>query len=135
MNKFLKWFCPIVWLKILFNIGFAIPAILLPQWLLSLLSLPAAYPTVWLRDAGLLLFFLSIIYFPAGIEPLRYKHTAVIMVLAHLTFGVFWLWPFFFANGPKAYLAFGLVDLGFGVVLGILLYLLFREEDVYARNS
>jgi len=135
MNKYLKWFCPIVWLKILVNLGFAIPAIFFPSWLLSLMRLPAAYPTVWLRDAGLLLFFLSLMYFPTGLDPLRYKDNATIMVLGHLSFGVFWLWPVFFANAPRAYLGFGLIDLSFGIALGILLLRLLKEESEYARSE
>ena len=134
MNSYLKWFCPIVWIKILVNLGFAIPAVLCPLWLLSLIRLPPASPTIWLRDAGLLLFFLSLMYFPTAIDPVRYKDNATIMVFGHLTFGVFWLWPVFFANAPKVYLGFGLIDLSFGAVLGILLLRLRKEEREYTRS-
>ena len=64
---------------------------------------------------------------------LRYKFNAVAMVIARLAFGLFWLWPFFFANAPKAYLVFGAIDLGFGITQGILLFLLLREEERYAQ--
>jgi hypothetical protein len=57
------------------------------------------------------------------------------MVLGHLTFGVFWLWPVFFANAPKAYLGFGLIDLSFGIALGILLLRLLKEENEYTRSE
>ena len=133
MNHYLKWFCPIVWLGILANLGFALPAIFFPEWLLRWVNLPTTYELLWLRDAGLLLFFLSILYFPASVDPLRYKFNAVAMVIARLAFGLFWLWPFFFANAPKAYLIFGAIDLGFGIVQGILLLLLLREEEHYAQ--
>jgi len=55
------------------------------------------------------------------------------MVVARLAFGLFWLLPFFFANAPKAYLIFGAIDLGFGLLQGILLFLLLREEEHYAQ--
>src|ERR1044072_6336173 len=129
MNHYLKWFCPIVWLGILANLGFALPAIFFPERLLSWINLPKPDYPMRLRAAGILLFFLSILYFPASINPLRYKFNAVAMVIARLAFGLFWLWPFFFANAPKAYLPFGAIDLGFGIVQGILLLLLLREEE------
>ena len=132
MNKYLKWFCPIVWVGILVNLGFAIPAIFFPGWLLSLVGLPSSYQSVWLQDAGLLLFFLSILYFPAGLDPLRYKLNAMMMVAARLAFAIFWIWPVLFANAPRAYLIFGAIDLSFGLAQGILLLLLLREEEQYA---
>ena len=135
MNRYLKWFCPVVWIGILVNLGFALPAIFFPEGLLRLMNLPIPETKylIWLRDAGMLLFFLSIMYFPAGSNPLRYKFNAVVMVIARLAFGVFWLWPFFFANAPKAYLLFGAIDLGFGLLQGILLFLLLKEEERYAQ--
>ena len=135
MNHYVKWFCPIVWLGILGNFGFALPAILFPQWLLSAVGLPASYQSVWLGDAGLLLFFLSILYFPAGLDPMRYKLNAIVLVVARFVFAVFWLWPVFFANAPRAYLIFGLIDLAFGIAQGILLLLVLREEKQYARAA
>jgi len=56
----------------------------------------------------------------------------VILVVARLAFAIFWLWPVFFANAPKAYLIFGAIDLTFGIAQGILLLLLLREEKQYA---
>ena len=129
MNRYLRLFAPVVWLGVLANMGFAVAALFAPGWLLGLLRLPSSpYGTIWLRDAALLVFFLSITYLPAATDPLRYKVNAVVLVLARLVLGTFWLWMVFFANAPRGYLVLGFLDLGFGVAQGFLLYLLLREE-------
>lgn len=131
MNRYQKWFALAVLLGIIANFSFSFPAVLAPSWLLTRLDLPQAYQTIWLRDAGLLLFFLTVLYFPAALNPLRYKVNSVVLVVGRLAFGLFWLWPYFFANAPRAYLTFGLIDLGLGLLQGVLLLLLLREEEKY----
>lgn len=129
MNRYLRWFAPVVLLGVLANVGFAAAALFAPGWLSGLLRLPSSPDgTVWLRDAALLVFFLSLTYVPAATDPLRYKVNAVVLVLARLVLGVYWLWIVYFANAPRGYLALGFLDLGFGVAQGLLLYLFLREE-------
>ncbi len=133
-NTYLKWFRLVVWLGILVNLSFAVPAVFAPSWLLTRMNLPLADQTIWLRDAGMLLFFLSTMYIPAARDPGRYTFNAVFAVIARLVFAVFWLVPVLGANAPLGYLFFGLVDLSFGLGQASLLLLLQRKER-YIRGE
>jgi hypothetical protein len=135
MNRYLKIFCPVVWLGVLINLGLALTAVFAPGWLMSWLHWPAPHSSIWIRAAGLLSVFLSSLYFAAGYDPLRYKANAVVSVVARLTLSLLWLWPVVFAHYPRAFWVIGLVDLVFGLAQGVLLILLLREEDQYARAA
>lgn len=131
MNKYLRWYAPAVWLGVAANVlGFVVPVFLAPAWLLARLRLPySPYQTVWLRDAALLLLFLSITYLPSASDPLRYKVNAVVGAAGRLIFALFWIWPVLFASAPRGFLVLGALDGAIGLVQGILLYLLLREEE------
>jgi hypothetical protein len=135
MNRYVRWFCPVVWLGIAANAAFAVPALVAPGWLLRTVGLAPSYDSVWLGDAALLLLFLSITYFPAGLDPVRYRTNAIVLVVARWAFALFWLWPVFFNNAPRAYLLFGLTDLAFGAVQGVLLWLVLKEEAKYTTPA
>jgi hypothetical protein len=134
MNKYLRWYAPAVWLGVLANVfGFVVPVFLAPGWLLVRLRLPyMPYQDVWLRDAALLLLFLSITYLPAATDPLRYKVNAVVGAVGRLVFSLFWIWPVLFAGAPRGFLVIGALDGIIGLVQGILLYKLLREEERFA---
>jgi hypothetical protein len=134
MNKYIRWYAPAVWLGVVANVlGFVVPVLLAPGWLLSRLNLPY-YPSsnVWLRDAALLLLFLSITYIPSAIDPLRYKVNAVVGAVGRLVFSLFWIWPVLFAGAPRGFLVVGALDGIIGLVQGVLLYKLLREEERFA---
>jgi hypothetical protein len=100
-----------------------------PDTLTSIFGLQKAVPTVWARDAGLFLIFVSLFYIPAARDPFRYRFNAYLLVIARLGYVVFWfagvwLLPDF---GPE-YLKFGILDLLFAVPQAILLILMFRTE-------
>jgi hypothetical protein len=127
-NPYLLWFRLVLWVGVLANLIFCVLAVFNPSGLLALLGLPPAHPLIWLQDAGGLLFLLSVMNFPAGIDPFRYRVNAVVSVLGRLVFGVFWFWQVLFADYPRAFLQLAFADTGFGVVLGILYLLLLRYE-------
>ena len=127
-NHYLKWFQAVFWLGILDNLSFAVPAVFAPAWLLQLVNLPMSDQPLWLRDSGMLLLFLSAMYVPAALDPVRYSFNVMVAMVARLVFAVFWLAPVVFGNAPAAYLLFGLLDLGFGLVQ-VILFILFRYED------
>jgi hypothetical protein len=134
MNKYLRWYAPAVWLGVVANVlGFVVPVFLAPRWLLSTLSLPySPYQTVWLRDAALLLLFLSITYLPSATDPVRYKVNAVVGAVGRLVFSLFWIWPVLFAGAPRGFLVIGALDGAIGLIQGILLVKLLREEERFA---
>jgi hypothetical protein len=134
MNKYLRWYAPAVWLGVLANIlGFVVPVFLAPGWLLRRLHLPyMPYQDVWLRDAALLLLFLSITYLPSATDPLRYKVNAIVGAVGRLVFSLFWIWPVLFAGAPRGFLVVGALDGAIGLIQGVLLYRLLREEERFA---
>src|SRR5207244_4328552 len=81
---------------------------------------PSNDPLIWPRFAALLLILLSAFYVPAAVDPSRYRASAWLAVLARFAGALFFL--------PQRYVAFGLFDLGFGVVEGLLLLLAVRAE-------
>jgi hypothetical protein len=127
-NPFVRWFRLAVWLGVLGNLIFAIPAVFFPGWLLSALCLPPVYPTIWLRDAGGLLFFLTLLYIPAATDPFRYNCNAMIAVGARLTFGLFWFWAVCFAGYPTEFLTLAWVDFVVGMLLLLTYIPLVRHE-------
>jgi hypothetical protein len=129
MNSYSKWFGRIVLFGVGVNIILSIPAILFPEWLLALLGLEAALPTVWVRFAANLLILLSLFYIPAAIDLQRYQANGWLAVISRLAGFVFFL------TQPRDYLMFGLVDLSFFIPEAILLILALRNQATIASTS
>lgn len=124
MNAYAKWFGRLVWVGVFVNVALSIPGLLFPEWLLGLLNLEPAVPTVWVRFSANLLILLSLFYIPAAINLYRYPANAVLAVFARFA-GLA-----FFLTQPREYLVFGLLDLTFAIPEGILLLLAQRVESV-----
>jgi hypothetical protein len=130
MNSYAKWFGRVVWLGIFANLFFIIPLCFFPETLLSLLKLQIPIPIIWVRAAGLLLLEISILYIPGAIDPYRYQATAWMSVLVTRGGGSsFFLCAVFLFGQDLGFLSIALVDLLFGVVEGILLYLATSKEQ------
>ena len=129
MNSYAKWFGRVVWLGIFANLFFIIPLCFFPETLLSLLNLQVPMPIIWVRAAGLLLLEISILYIPGAIDPYRYQATAWMSVLVTRGGGSsFFLCAVFLFGQDLGFLSIALVDLLFGVVEGILLFLATSKE-------
>jgi hypothetical protein len=127
-NSYSIWFGRVVWIGVLANLSFALPAILTPTLMLGFLDLEPTVPHIWVRFSGLLLFLLSLFYLPAANNLYHYRANAYLSIFSRLVGTVFFgvaVWVF---GKPAAYLPLGLVDLGFGVVQGILLLLALKHE-------
>jgi hypothetical protein len=101
---------------------------LAPELILGFLNLEPTIPHIWVRFAGLLLLLLSLFYLPAANNPYHYRANAYLSVFSRLAGIAFFgtaVWGF---GKSSAYLPLGLVDLGFGVVEGILLFLALKHE-------
>lgn len=130
MNTYAKWFGRVVWLGIIGNIFFGLLGLFVPDTLFVLFNLEPASPTVWARDAGLFIIFISLFYIPAAQDPFRHKYYAWLLVIARLAYVVFWfmgvlVWPDF----GSEYIKFGLIDLAISIPQVILLFLAFRNES------
>jgi hypothetical protein len=130
MNKYFRWYSGAVLVGSLINIlGMALPFIFVPQWYLDLFGLPGGGGSVvWMRQAGLLLFFISILYILGGRDPVRYSWNASFAVLVRMVIGIYWLWLVFGEGQTRAFLVFGILDCGYAVFNGILLLLVLRKN-------
>jgi hypothetical protein len=86
-----KWFGRIVWIGIIFNLCFALPAIFAPDMLLASLDMPPETSLLWLQNVGMLLLTLCIFYAPSAVAPGRYPTHTKLVVLARWIASVFWL--------------------------------------------
>ena len=131
MNNYAKWFGRIVWLGIFANLFFIIPLCFFPQTLLSFLNMQIPIPIIWVRAAGLLLLEISILYIPGALDPYRYQATAWMSVLVTRGGGSsFFLIAVLFFGQSLGFLTIAIVDLLFGVVEGILLFLATNEKSL-----
>jgi hypothetical protein len=129
MNKWIKWFNIVTFIGVLINIfGMALPFIFTPQWYLDFFGLPGGGGSIiWMRQAGLLLFFISVLYISGGRDPIRYNWNAVFAVLVRMTIGSYWLWLVFVEGQPRSFLIFGILDCVYAIFNGILLWLVLKH--------
>jgi len=105
-------------------LGMALPFIFCPQWYLDKFGLPGGDASiVWIRQAGFLLLFISILYVPGGFDPARYRMNAIFAVLARFTAGCYWLFLVFFAeHRTRSFIKFGVFDTAYAIFSGIMLW-------------
>lgn len=127
-NSYSIWFGRVVWLGVLVNLSCALPAIFRPDLLLGFLNLEPTAPYIWVRFSGLLLLLLSLFYLPAASNLYHYRANAYLAVFSRLAGITFFGTAVLFYGKPRTYLPMGLVDLGFGIVEGILLALAIKHE-------
>ena len=131
MNKFAKWFNIVTFIGVLINIlGMALPFIFLPQWYLDFFGLPGGGGSIiWMRQAGLLLFFISILYVSGGRDPIRYSLNAKFAILVRMAIGSYWLWLVFVEGQTRSFLFFGILDCSYAIFNGIFLWLTLKDSS------
>ena len=138
-NKYLKWFSIVTWLGVPVNLYFAIPAFFVPSYLVDTLELGGDFETVWLRNAGLLIFIITAYHILAAIHPARYSAVAWMVVGGRLVAAVYWLivaidlWST--SDNPDAFVPFLIGDLAFGLISAALLYFGLRKNNAEADRS
>lgn len=110
-----------VYAGIAVNLLLAVPAIFAPESVTQWFGLAPASPDIWLRFSGWLLLLLSIFYVPAALDPVGYRLSARLAIVARFAGAAFFLGQIVLADLPRDYLPFGLTDLVFGVVQSALL--------------
>ena len=130
MSGDVKWFQRAVVVGVLINIlGMALPFIFAPQWYLDWFGLPGGGASVvWMRQAGLLLLFISILYLPGGSDPVRYSLNAKFGVLVRMMIGMYWLWLVYVEGQSCAFVKFGVLDCSYAAFNGLLLRQILRKN-------
>lgn len=117
--KWGSWFGRVVLVGVFVNIALALPTVLLPNLLLGVLQRPLTQEPMWANFAAFLLILLSLFYIPGAIDPVRYRASAWLAVIARFGGASFFLvTPY-----RHDWWLFGLIDLSFFVPQGILLAL------------
>jgi len=124
----------VVLIGVLINIlGMALPFIFAPQWTLEVAGLPGGGgSTLWMRQAGLLLLFISLLYLPGGIDPVRYRLNAYFGVIVRMTIGFYWLGLFFLKGESSSFLPIGLVDCSYAIFNAFVLKWSLQNSDLNA---
>jgi hypothetical protein len=128
MNIWAKWFGWVVWAGIVVNMFFVVFCFFFPESMCALLHLKQPDPIIWVRTSGMLLFIISIFYIPAALDPFRYRATAIMHIIPSRACGSsFFLYSVLLRGQEKGFLSIALVDLFFGLLSAIFLYLAFRD--------
>ena len=134
MNTYTRWFSRVVWIGIPVNLLFAVPALFAPDALINTLDLEEDFETVWLRNAGLLIFIITFFYVPIALAPSRYPAVSWLIVAGRLLAAAFFFQVVYFgevlnsSDRGEAFIPFMIGDLTLGTVQGVLLYLGLRKE-------
>lgn len=118
---------PLAWIVsigVAINIlGMALPFALVPQWTMDQFGLPTGGGSiVWMRQAGLLLFFISLLYLPGGFDPIGYTRNAWFAVITRMTIGLYWLFLVFVEHRTTVFIPIGLLDCSLAILNGIVLF-------------
>lgn len=138
-NPYFKWFGIVTWVGIPLNLYFAFPAFFVPSYLVDTLELDPGFQTVWLRNAGLLIFIITSYHILAAMLPSRYPAVGWLVVGGRLAAAVYWLivvldwWDT--STNPGAFAPFLVGDLVFGGLSGVLLYFALRQRTTNAASG
>ncbi len=124
-NKYAVWFSRVVWLGIIFNLGFVATQFFAPNLVNVGLDVPVTTSTVWNVAHGAMVLALSILYIPAAVNPAQYPMYSWLIVVSRLLAAV--LWAYISTSNP-AFLSPLIMDGSFGLAEGILLQLALPRE-------
>jgi hypothetical protein len=134
MARYLRWFNCVVFVGVLINIfGMALPFIFSPQWFLDLFGLPGGGGSrIWMRQAGLLLFLVSLLYVPGGRDPARYRVNAWFAVVGRMTIGLYWFFLVYVEGYTRSFLNFAFLDCGYASLNAVLLWKVLQGSQATA---
>ncbi len=120
---FIAWYQRTIFVGILVNLIFALPALFAPDFLNSLLDLPFEPHNPALRNVGMLLVGISLFYVPSGLNALRFPIHSWLCVLTRLIAAIFWFCVVNSNEYKEAFRQMMFADALFFVLLGTLLWL------------
>ncbi|MGY2239572.1 c-type cytochrome [Pseudomonas gingeri] len=123
MDSYIRWFQRFIWIGIVMNMVFALPALFAPALLTSVVGLPPVLSDPWLENAGMLLVGISVFYMPSGFNARRFPIHSWLCVLTRLIAVAFWIYLIDTSNQASVFFPMLMGDLSMFLILGILLYL------------
>ncbi|NWB29921.1 hypothetical protein [Pseudomonas gingeri] len=123
MDNYIRWFQRFIWIGIVMNMVFALPALFAPALLTSVVGLPPVLSDPWLENAGMLLAGISVFYMPSGFNARRFPVHSWLCVLTRLIAVAFWIYLIDTSNQASVFFPMLMGDLSMFLILGILLYL------------
>ena len=126
MNRYLTWFSLVVWVGILVNASFWVPALVAPNVVINTFNLDGDFWTIWLRNVGMLLLLVGLFNALAAVAPTRYPLLSWFVVLSRLIAASFFLEVWLFnslhsSDRPEVFMFLFITDFTFGIVKGVLL--------------
>lgn len=135
MNTPLRWFRALIWLGVIINMSFAIPALIWPNFLNTSLGLPAQALYPWLNNAGMLLIGISLFYIPAGLYPQRWFTYSWLCVISRLIAVIFWIWLDNTSGYPDTFLPLLISDATMFVALAVSLQMGLPPEGKFSISN
>jgi hypothetical protein len=133
VNRYFTWYRWLILLGVVGNLAFALPAIFAPDRLVKAMGLLPLASTIWVRNIGILLIDVSVLYAGSALDPRRYPLYSWTVALSRLIASVFFIRVVVFnatswTEKPEAFLPLLVSDTTIGLVSGCLLYLAFRQD-------
>jgi hypothetical protein len=123
-TRYAAWFSRVLWLGILINLSFAVPALFTPSAFHATLGLGMIDPAaaIWLRNAGMLLVLTNGFYSLVARDPFACISFSRWSAFARLIAAAFWIWLALCTKGFGVLWWFFATDFSLGLVLGFLLW-------------
>ena len=136
----LKGFRIVVFLGVLVNAAFWVPALFAPQVINDIFGFDSDYYTVWMRNVGMVLLLVSITNAAAAIDPRRYQLFAWLVVIGRYIAALFFLEIWVLdaldsSDKPNAFMWFFIIDASLGTIKGVLLYFGLKQPDAVASST
>ena len=136
----LKGFRIVVFLGVLVNAAFWVPALFAPQVINDIFGFDSDYYTVWMRNVGMVLLLVSITNAAAAIDPRRYQLFAWLVVIGRYIAALFFLEIWMFdaldsSDKPNAFMWFFITDASLGTIKGVLLYFGLKQRDTVTFST
>jgi hypothetical protein len=131
-DKALVWFSRVVWLGIVFNLGFVAMQVFAPDFVDVGVGLQPGLVTVWNRAHGMMVLALSLLYIPAAMNPRGYPGYSWVLVVSRLLASVFWAWCI--GSGQGGFGPYLAMDGAFTVAQGVLLQMGLPVEERLPGN-
>ncbi|MFN0214952.1 MAG: hypothetical protein ACKVT2_11915 [Saprospiraceae bacterium] len=120
-NRSLAWYQRFVWIGIILNLFFAVPALSNPESLTSSLGLPYLDYYDWLQNSGMLILSLNIFYAVASRNPVEHSSVNWWVVGSRVLAVVFWIYMILNSVHGSVFYSMLAIDGAMAVLLGVLL--------------